>query len=108
VFADGFVLSEKWKDACRDAAERFVSFINRPEIQEMLLLGLDSAKPGEPPIPRYLLAATKNVYERPLLREDPFYPRFRSSLDSATAFPNQGFKDQRKRIRKEVEKVLQQ
>lgn len=98
VFVDAFVVRASASDAVRDAAKRFAEFMNRPEIQETLLLSHDA--PGAPP--RYLLPATLSAFSTPGLTSDRFYSDFKAALDEAVPFPTRGFESIRKSMRDEL------
>jgi thiamine pyridinylase len=104
VFVDAFVLRAGTSPAVRSAGQRFAEFINRPEVQEALLMSADA--PGA--LPRYLLPATQSAFQTPALQRDRFYPVLDKSLKDAIPYPSQGFPAARKRLQAAIRTVLEE
>lgn len=84
----------------RDAARKFVAYMNAPSTFEWIHLHADAT--CVPPVPRYLIPATISAYEGTALARDPVMKQIRPLLDTGTFFPQYRLPGLRRALSSEV------
>lgn len=104
LFVDAFVLSKDCDKACQKAAASFVSYINAPQTQEWILMSQDAGKKA---IPRYVIPATLSAFQRPKVKQDPYYNSIKTEIKNALPYPNSGFPTIREQMSDRILQELQ-
>ncbi|WP_417040335.1 hypothetical protein, partial [Cylindrospermopsis raciborskii] len=97
LFADALVLRKDCDQTCENAANTFAAYLDNPDTQEWILSSKDA---GENAVPRYLIPATYSAFTTNSLAKDSYYQTLEKVVKNADAYPNSGFAEIRKTLKK--------
>ncbi|WP_177169547.1 hypothetical protein [Cylindrospermopsis raciborskii] len=104
LFADALVLRKDCDQTCENAANTFAAYLDNPDTQEWILSSKDA---GENAVPRYLIPATYSAFTTNSLAKDSYYQTLEKVVKNADAYPNSGFAEIRKTLKKAILQELQ-
>ena len=104
LFTDSWFLSARCTGECEEAALAFTEYMSQPSTFEWILMSEDAPEAGR--VPRYLLPATRDAYEAPKVRADPFYTMLEAETRNGVPFPNGGLLNIRRQMAADIKAVL--
>jgi thiamine pyridinylase len=87
LFMDGFVLRKGSSQNIKNAARKFVDYMQNPDTYAWIVMSQDAGKPATP---RYLIPATVSAFAAEPIKSDRYYQAIQGVINISGNFPNSG------------------